>query len=301
MVANANWTLNEAWNGIDENYKLGYVISNSGFSWPSHVPTSKRLYSYYADHSWSSFWILAGWELKRALAEMYGTALVPLMTSDILSKKWLSEQIRKLNEDDVIASMNYDLLAEHIARQRWPQLQNCRTHEEFCNRASIHGPLILKLHGSLDWAFRSNRNTRRNRVDRVPDCSPIQDDDIDLDQNFWEARPLVVSPVRYKDEVVFPNAQPTELVEVLSFQWKSFIDALSRADELRVFGYSFPTEDSYGNRMVQEAVRRRQASSILPIRLYLPDEESQKVKNMLETDVFPRGSVKVQCCGKIPS
>ena len=299
-----DWPLDAVWNGIDENYKLRLVIANDGYEWPSSPTMAKRLYQQYGYRSWSSFWILAGWELKRAVAEVYGTALKPFMTQTLLEDKWLWKQIAALGEQDVIASTNYDLLAENIARLRWPSARNCLTHVELQNRTYAQGPLVSKLHGSLDWWFCSNWITKKHRVDRTLDGLPIGDDEIDLGQNFWETRPLVVAPVRYKDEIVFPGSQPAELVEVLTLQWKMFVEALSRADEFHVLGYRFPPDDSYGNRMLQEAMRRRPVKSELHVRLYLPDEppkwECRDCKTRLQKEIFPPTLAEIQCCGKMP-
>ena len=230
-----NWRLDEVWNGIDENYKLRGIIGNAAFYWPAHIPGGKRLYAQHPYPSWDSFWVLAGWELKRALADIYGVRLQPVLQHQGLPNSCLAQQIQQVQPDDVLAITNYDLLAEGVARLTWRHTNNCLRAAELHARGPDQGPLILKLHGSLDWVFRSSWITNQNRVDRTPGGAPIADVAIDLDQNFWETRPLVVAPVRYKDEIVFPNAQPAELVEVLNFQWETFLNAVARADELQVF------------------------------------------------------------------
>jgi hypothetical protein len=211
----------------------------------------------------------------------------------------LAKRLRELEEGDVVASTNYDLLAESIIRQKWPSASNCRTDEEYRSRTTAQGPLILKLHGSLDWLFRSNWITNRSHIDRTADSKAITDDDIKLDEDFRETRPLVIAPVRYKDEIVFPSAQPPELVEVLKFQWQRLIVAISRADEMEVFGYRFPPDDSYGNRLLHEAVRRRPAEPRLRVLLYLPNGECPEVKQRLERDIFQADKAQVECCGAI--
>jgi hypothetical protein len=234
-----------------------------------------------------------------------GTNLEEHLSNPIIRDKWLAKRLRELEEVDVVASTNYDLLAESIIRQRWPSASNYRTEQEYRARTTAQGPLILKLHGSLGWLFRSHWITKRSQIDRTADSKAITDDDIDLDQDFWETRPLVIAPVRYKDEIVFPSAQPPELVEVLNFQWKKLIDAVSSADELQVLGYRFPAEDSYGNRMLQEAIHRRSTGTrLLQVRLYLPNDppeyECQKVKERLEQNTFRTDKAQIKCCGKIP-
>jgi hypothetical protein len=211
----------------------------------------------------------------------------------------LAKRLRELEEGDVVVSTNYDLLAESIIRQKWPSASNCRTDEEYRSRTTAQGPLILKLHGSLDWLFRSNWITNRSLIDRTADSKAITDDDINLDEDFRETRPLVIAPVRYKDEIVFPSAQPPELVEVLKFQWQRLIDAISRTDEMQVFGYRFPPDDSYGNRLLHEAVRRRPAEPRLRVLLYLPNGECPEVKQRLERDIFQADKAQVECCGAI--
>lgn len=296
-VKEDTWPLDAVWNGIDENYKLEGIIANSDFEWPSSIPPGKRLYRQYQRPSWRCFWILAGWELKRALAKIYGTNL---KEQPIIPDTQLPELLQELEEGDVVASTNYDLLAESIIRKRWLSASNCRTEKEYRSRTTAQGPLILKLHGSLDWLFRYNWITRRSQIDRTADNTPITDDDLDLDEDFWETRPLVIAPVRYKDEIVFPSAQPPELVEVLKFQWERLINAVSSADELQVFGYRFPPDDSYRNRLLQEAVRRRPAGSRLRVLLYLRVDECPKVQKRLERDIFQADKAEVKCCGPIP-
>jgi hypothetical protein len=298
-VIDADWRLDALWNGIDENLKLSGIIANDDFEWPSHVPPGKRLYRQYLP-CWRSFWVLAGWELKRALAIIYGTNLKKLLRKPAICRKWLASRLGDLLEDDVLASTNYDLLAESILRCKWHSASNCLNEHEYRLRTKGKGPLILKPHGSLDWLFQTNQLTNRSRIDRTANGEPITDPQIDLDEDLWETRPLIIAPVRYKDEIVFPSNQPPELVEVLNFQWARFIDAVSKADDLLVFGYSFPLDDSYGNRLLQEAIRRRPGTPRLKVQLYLPNDECREVKEKLEKNILGSARSEVNCCGPIP-
>ncbi len=294
-----DWRLDAVWNGIDENLKLAGIIANDNFEWPTHVPPGKRLYRLHR-RSWRSFWLLAGWELRRALAMIYGTKLKKLLRKRTICNKWLASRLHQLYEEDVVASTNYDLLAESIIRWKWSSASNCRDEHEYRSRTNGQGPLILKLHGSLDWLFQTNWITNRSFIDRTPDGGPITDPEIDLDQDFRETRPLVVAPVRYKDELVFPSVQPAELVEVLNFQWQRFVDAVARADELVVLGYRFPPEDSYGNRLLQEAIRLRPVTPRLKVQLHLPNYECKGVKKNVAEMIFGPKKSEVSCCGPIP-
>lgn len=304
-ISEHDWSLGIVWNGIDENYKLRRVVRHLELpALISPVP-QERLYQQYPDWlSWDSFWVLAGWELKRALTLIYGDRLQPLLASNGLSSKWLAFRVRELNPTDVLVSMNYDLLAESLARLRWAGAGNCRNKGDD-RRRRRHGdswPLILKPHGSLDWVFMTNWISGKHLVERTASGLPLREVDIDLSEDFWERRPVVVAPVRYKDEMLVQGTQPTELTEVLNFQWQTFVTALGEADEFRVFGYRFPPEDSYGQRMLQEGLRRRARRGALPVFLHLRDyDECDKVKSRLEKEVFHPASIQIEICEAILS
>lgn len=311
-----SWALDAVWNGIDENYKLRGLVRAPEPRWPANVPSDKRLYLQ-RPPSWDSFWTLAGWELKRAVTEVYGRQLEEAMTKADLRLKWIARQFDELRPD-VIVTTNYDLLAEAIARVYWPQAGNCIRNADFLDRDNVDrdaaGPTIIKLHGSLDWVFATSWQTGLNQgtnyVERTQHGLSMKDDEIDLHEDGWERRPLLVGPVKYKDEFLVPGSQPKEVVEVLSAQWARFMGALEDANELRVFGYRFPAEDAYGNRILQEAVRPRRRDRTLRILLYLPSGplpdhpgvcEDEDVENRLKREIFFRpGSAEIKRCGPIP-
>lgn len=306
-VEKENWALDAVWDGIDENFKLRRVIRHHDLPTPAGPVPEERLYSQYPDRSsWDSFWTLAGWELKRALTFVYGDGLRSLLEPARLSSKWLADRFQELGPNGVIVSMNYDLLAEGLARFHWPGAGNCRNKADDRQRRRNENswPLILKPHGSLDWVFMTNWLTNRHLLERTESGVSLQEADIDLGEDFWERRPVVVAPVRYKDEILVQRMQPAELTEVLNFQWQSFITALSKAEELRVFGYGFPPDDSYGNRMLQEAMRRRSGGSKLHVFLHLPDEPPDYIcsetRRRIEKNIFRADRAAVECCDPIP-
>jgi len=130
----------------------------------------------------------------------------------------------------------------------------------------------------------------------------MRDREIDLHEDGWEQRPLLLAPVKYKDEMLMPRYQPDEVVEVLTAQWARFKDALENADELRVFGYRFPPDDAYGNRILQEAGWRREPNHVLRVWLYLPSDEAQCVEKRLREYIFYRpGSLRIEHGGPIRS
>ena len=214
-IAEDDWALDRVWNGIDENHKLAAFIANSDFQWPATVPGG-RIYSVYRLRTWGAFWVLAGYEMRRAVNEIYGLRLESAIRLYLEAPGQLSTLLRALEPGDVVASMNYDLLADRILQAKWPGASNCRSEEDARTRTDQHGSLILKLHGSLDWDFMSHPEEGA-WVERTPDRKPISDRAIDYDAQGWEHRPLIVAPVRFKDDVLIPGIQPRVLVETLAF------------------------------------------------------------------------------------
>ena len=306
-----DWSLDAAWDGIDENYKLRRILRDPYPPWPSLVPKNRGLYLQHPHPLWDSFWVLAGWELRRAVADVYGTRVQRFLTKRLLEGKEITKRFRKLDPDgDTIVTTNYDLLVEGMARVHWTEARNYLRKADFMARKSLDlktiGPIIIKLHGSLDWVFGtswlSGPSKTRNYVERAKGSRPMTDKDIDLHKDGWELRPLLLAPVKYKDEMLMPGNQPDEVVEVLTAQWARFRDALDCADEMHVFGYGFPRDDAYGVRILQEAARKRAPNHMLQVFLNLPDHEAGNVAARLKGQIFFRPkSVRFHCCGSIPS
>lgn len=283
------WGLDEVWDGIDENLKLRRIIRHADFDWPT-PPYPTGLYDQYRDRSWNNFWVLAGVELKQAVAMIYGLQLEDSIDAKTLKDSWIVDQIRRLRRDDMIVTTNYDLLIEgavRIARSA-PEYRNCLKKQEFEDRKRSNTPAIAKLHGSLDWVFATNWVTGRSYVSRTPDGRSMPWEEIGLQPSFWEKRPLLVAPVQHKDEVLFPENQPGEVVEVLTTQWMRFMQSLKETDKLIVAGYGFPSEDSYGMRMIQEALGRRSRDRKIRVELWLGKKDMNKVARRLEEGVFGR-------------
>ena len=293
-----NWTLDEVWDGIDENLKLRRIIRHDKFLWPN-PPCDSLLYQQYHFRSWENLWVLAGVELKRALASVYGERLLKNTDLHKLKKSWLGQKLSMVQANDLIVSTNYDLLVEESVRVclGLGKYGNCLRKAEFNERRNANVVPLAKLHGSLDWVFATSWLTGRSVVRRNDD-GPMRSEDIDLKPDFWEWRPLLVAPVKHKDEVLFPHNQPGELLEVLGTQWMRFMDALEQAKEIIVAGYRFPSEDSYGMRMIQEAVSRRRKEQIR-VELWLLPKDIPLATEQLKQGILGRILV-VEPKGSIP-
>ena len=249
------WALDRVWNGIDENYKLAEFIANSSFDWPANPPVAE-IYERFRFRTWGSLLVLAGWELRRVVNQVYGLQLSEAIAKYVKKSGELLRMLRALHPDDVVASTNYDLLAEAILANGYTESVNCRGEADARARRGNHGPLLLKLHGSLDWDFVSGPDGECS-IERSGSGGPMATREIDYDAAGCEHRPLIVAPVRFKDDMLIQGTQPAALVEALTWQWRQLINAISKAEELVVLGYRFPSDDAYGNRMLQEGVRRR--------------------------------------------
>ena len=265
------WALDKVWNGIDENAKLCNILANGEIDW-----------------------IQAGWEIKKAVNEIYGLSLNNQLSSLMSNSPdnhflKLKDQISSLQTNDVFVTTNYDLMLEKICTALgWNGSINCMDESEADSRRQT--PILFKLHGSLDWIFRGG-----NTFFRTSDGNPWESSTFTTrgSDSSSETRPCIIGPVRFKDEMIFQGCQPSRLTQIFNFQWKSFMEGLKNSSELIVMGYGFPEEDVYGNRILQEGIRLRGESAPLSISLFLKKEDAERTKTNL-SKLFPENKVDIQ-------
>ncbi len=157
------------------------------------------------------------------------------------------------DEPSAIITFNYDLIGENLlmnghgglhygfpstSKFRYNRLRNARK-----------GPILLKLHGSLDWVIcsvcktiwlndRSARDKHGNSCLR-PDC-------------IGKLRLLIVPPLWNKE----PAAKQVDLL------WKTARQVLGWADAVEVIGCSFPSTDQLAFGLVREALSSRSTTTI---------------------------------------
>jgi hypothetical protein len=131
-IVRSSWALDRVWNGIDESLKLTPLMASSSFVWPSRLGSAHRLYGFYADRTWSNFWVVAGWELRRALTTVLGPSLSPAIDVYLAGgQRTLGALISSLEWTDIIVTTNYDPFVERLiaSSPRWPlggwQLSHC--------------------------------------------------------------------------------------------------------------------------------------------------------------------------------
>jgi hypothetical protein len=121
----------------------------------------------------------------------------------------------------------------------------------FVVRESEHAP-FLKLHGSLDWYFRSGYTLDGTAIDPQESVSrsrfqrahaPFDAPEIDHD-NSEILLPLILTPTL---------DAPFDEHPVFRSVWKEARAVLARAKTLIVIGYSFPNTDFHVRRLLREA------------------------------------------------
>jgi len=131
-----------------------------------------------------------------------------------------------------------------------------------------HNPPItlLKLHGSLNWLFRTTtadpeprvlfpRSTERTIF--VDNITHVEVDDVLLQSSAkrgrrnWYLFPMVVPPIYDKQRVVN--------IKSIDALWTKASDAIGDADRLLVFGYSLPDADVLARQLLRRSFGRNSA------------------------------------------
>jgi len=199
-----------------------------------------------------------GPEIKKALLLVYGTRCdtaaseLPANATYTIGRLFTD----RLGTDDLVASFNYDTVAERLAMNHFQHaLRSVNSPRR------VAGPTLAKPHGSVSWSMNPFTRTVRS-FDNVG--APLLNSltSADVDRNF---EPLLLGAVPIKSELILeaqdrpgPNGTSWKSVfDTVLAQWKALVHALRQADRVVVVGYSFPREDTYGRFLFREATRAR--------------------------------------------
>ena len=201
------------------------------------------------DHYWTRFYrkhrtipapneldlhLLAGWDLRRLVSEIYGTVDAPaLNVYDSLLKNRIPP-----DGTTTFISLNYDLVLEHaLSRASAPWYYAHIPTTVDCDQGGIE---VVKPHGSLNWLFKGNVPF----VSITTDCRLASVAHRPFVENrFREA--LIIPPTQVKDPLNTRETQAPETQELLSKLWKRMADALIAASHVLIIGYSFPSTDHH--------------------------------------------------------
>jgi hypothetical protein len=115
--------------------------------------------------------------------------------------------------------------------------------------------------------------------------------------------PLLLGAVPIKSELIreVQEVGRTDAFEVVRRQWLAFVEAVRKADEIVVAGYSFPQEDHHGRFLLREAIRqRRQDAGSISLQYYeLAARMAEVGKAILET--FGQKNIQIQWRGPVES
>ena len=188
------------------------------------------------------------------------------ITSYILSKarlndrKTLSKFVRKYFDDEIhscknrIITFNYDTLIDNLIIEKYKDYQKIyfdsisNSKKSKSNRSTFKQPLILKLHGSINWKCEKSEYSKvfsekpvafkgRTKTYNTDDCHFIDkiwiDNKIEYPGN--NVFQLIIPPIPDK---------PVTNISIFRYLWTYAFEYLHECKELVISGYSLPETDS---------------------------------------------------------
>lgn len=210
------------------------------------------LLDYYAKLQ-SALPLVAPWrndsrQIKKALLSVYGKrcdeVAANLAEDSTLGRLFKDE----LKPGDVLVSFNYDTIAERLAQRLGHRLAAVPRNGD--------GVKFSKPHGSAAWPLDLRaRTVAYCSVQGEPLFSSLCSSDVDCDRE-----PLVLGAVPIKSELIKEIQgcfETPDVFNTVTLQWRAVVEAVRDADVIVVVGYSFPSEDQYGEFLFQEGLRLR--------------------------------------------
>jgi len=186
-------------------------------------------------------------------------------------RRWTSQ----VGGAHVIITSNWDTLVEAAAflqKRRlymaWPRDRNRRRMTSLGAEAVV----VLKLHGSTDWGLR-NEAVRRATPQNYSHLNTRIGVQEDRQRGRWPNRSVLrfrsLDVPRLSHEIGFGNPLmatmalgKTNAIEVLESVWADAYWCLSRAVDLNIIGYSFPSDDLEIRTLLRASTRRAGSSAL---------------------------------------
>jgi hypothetical protein len=143
-------------------------------------------------------------------------------------KHWASS----LTCNDTLVSFNYDTVVETVCPMA-DVVTGVRGPDQHRSWEKTNNPILLKLHGSIDWVL------QHDAVVRVSPSSA----------SFPPAKPLIGVPGNGKMAVT----------SLLGVNWGMACHALKEANEVVFMGYRFPESDSFALKSMMDQIRHNAA------------------------------------------
>ncbi|TAK01183.1 MAG: hypothetical protein EPO39_14640 [Candidatus Manganitrophaceae bacterium] len=197
--------------------------------------------------------LLAGWDLRRLLNEIYGCISSP---SENIYQRFLKKFNIPSDNTTTFISLNYDTVLEHALDQ-----VNTPDHSSwFYAHVQTDVPRdpkgiqiqVLKPHGSLNWLFEGNEPSVSISTDYQLD--PVQNRSFKT--NIFE-QAMIVLPTQLKQELNIESTQDKVTTDLFTKIWKSMADVLAEANRVFIIGYSFPSTDHHFRTLMRQVNIKR--------------------------------------------
>lgn len=162
---------------------------------------------------------------------------------ELFNKKFGQYDIKKVNNR--IITFNYDdILDRHFVEKFGPQktyFDKIKTRKDAGYRrreAKFESPLVLKLHGSINWLCQTEEFERLiSEVESKADPYEIK--------SIWFSKSKIPSPEDSESPVVIPPlpVKPITSISLFEWLWTKAYEYLHEAEEIVVCGYSLPNTD----------------------------------------------------------
>lgn len=185
------------------------------------------------DYSKIDLVLMAGWELRVLISEVYSEVERPERVDDVYLK--LIHKLTQKNNEISFITFNYDCLLETSLKKNYcndwfyPHITSCQDRGSRIK--------VLKLHGSLNWKMNGNINFE---ISTNYSEEPVMN--ITREENDFE-QVAIVAPTQIKADLHKQETQDLRWVELLENTWKTALETIKDADHIIVIGYSFPPTD----------------------------------------------------------
>lgn len=204
---------------------------------------------------------------------------------------WATCVLASADSNTTVITTNYDNIAESILSAKidathhhaFANCHHCRMRRillEDCDCAPTPRPdkpdwrgSVLKLHGSVAWKTCLNRRCRRYEC-LIADqhCRPF--DGRPCECCAQPCQPVIVLPSQRKHYSRYAH---------LNRMWDAAAKALSEAEYLIVFGFSFPSSDCLIRLMLRQAASQRRLKRVAVVDV-APDPVAERVRQVLPSD-----------------
>lgn len=191
--------------------------------------------------------LLAGWDLRRLLCQVYGEVASPERN---LYQLLIEEYKLAKDRSTTFISLNYDtILEKELTRAGLPWHY---LHVQTDVPRNESGIRILKPHGSFNWLFKGNEMPTSINADYSLTPVSHRSSTVNL---FQES--MIIQPTQLKQAINMSKTQFPVTTALFSNIWKSMAGALVDASRVFIVGYSFPSTDHHFRTLLHQVRHTR--------------------------------------------